>query len=86
MKNNHNKLISLIQEAIKSCSYDDSLSEAKRLLRGALNSASAVGKKRGQRALEQELRDKAAKKQSEWWNTIKDNVGELPEIKEEEQN
>jgi hypothetical protein len=84
MKDNHKKVISLIQEAIKSCSYDDTLLEAKRLLRGALNSASAVGKKRNQRTLEQELRDKAKKKQDEWWNMIKDNVGELPEIKKEE--
>jgi hypothetical protein len=85
MKDNHKKLIGLIQQAISQCSYDDTLLETKRLLKGALSYALAVGKKRDRRTSEQKaLQDKALKKQTEWWNTIKDNVGQLPEIKEEE--
>ena len=75
MKNNHIKIEQLIQQAIRTCGDDFALEDAKNQLRRALTSVQNVSKKRNKRnnAMEQ-AKEKALKKQEEWWNMIKENA------------
>lgn len=83
MKSNHEQVEMFIRQAIKACSYDNSLSATKSHLNIALQLAIAEGNKR----VKKENAKKVAKtKHQEWWDMIKKNAtaGELDWLSEEE--
>lgn len=84
MKNNHEKLLMSIAEAINACGYDGVFEGAKLHLRQALDIVKKVAVKRGRRK-QDEMREIAVNKHKQWWNTIKENVAkpiteELPDL------
>ena len=75
MKNNHEKIKILIEQAIVLCT-DDVLSETKSHLIVALKSSSEVSKKRKRHAATQKAIEEGKKKQQQWWDMIKKNVAD----------
>jgi hypothetical protein len=85
MKQNQQRLMALLTQAIQACGEDGALSGAKANLRNAIAITQKVSKKRlGRETQRQAYEEIAKKKNAAWWQMIKDNVvSELPPPSEE---
>jgi len=74
VKNNHEKVESLILQALRACNYDSVFSETKHCLNAALASLSKVGKKRSRHAASQKALEEGTNKHRAWWEMLKKNA------------
>ena len=81
MKKNHLRTANLVNQALASIGDDFAMQEARRHLLAAMNSLSEVGRKRAKRHSAAIMyREKALKKNEEWWEMIRENTLKMAEM------